>query len=85
MAYIFCDACQVGFHSNVYTCPECGKAISRGFTGNGGARRHRPHPQELREEAEDEVREAIYGWRSGSVAVRGEAVHGGDPTVTSRA
>ncbi len=71
MAYIYCDSCGIGFHSNVHTCPECGRAASRSFKAGGHARRPawgRPsRPVLLREDVESEVREAIYGWHSGTV------------------
>ena len=79
MAYIFCDACGIGFHSNVYTCPECGRPASRGFSHNGRARHaHRAHPELVREDVENEVREAIYGWRSGTVELHRDDIEAAD-------
>jgi hypothetical protein len=71
VAYIFCDSCGIGFHSNVYSCPECGRHASRTFAPDGRARR-RSHREPLREDVESEVREAIYGWRSGTVELCGD-------------
>lgn len=72
MAYIYCDSCGIGFHSNVHTCPECGRVASRTFKASGQARRtawgRHSRPAPPREEVESEVREAIYGWHSGTVA-----------------
>lgn len=71
MAYIFCDSCGIGFHSNVRTCPECGRPASRAFHSNGHTQQHnhlwRTRTVQLREDVESEVREAIYGWHSGTV------------------
>ncbi|HTV21027.1 MAG TPA: hypothetical protein VMG12_20220 [Polyangiaceae bacterium] len=72
MAYIYCDACGIGFHSNVHSCPECGRPASRAFESNGNTHHHRPrrahpHQEPPREDVESEVREAIYGWHSGTV------------------
>lgn len=71
MAYIYCDACGIGFHSNVHSCPECGRAIARSYDVNlvdhGRRRRAHAHGGSLREDVENEVRESIYGWRSGTV------------------
>jgi hypothetical protein len=70
MAYIYCDICGIGFHSNVHSCPECGRMASRAYDADHRRRRVRrgrrrsPSP---REEVESEVRESIYGWRSGTV------------------
>ncbi len=73
MAYIYCDACGIGFHSNVRSCPECGRPASRAFESDGTNHRHHhllrtdTHKEPPREDVESEVREAIYGWRSGTV------------------
>jgi len=71
VAYVYCDSCGVGFHSNVHSCPECGSPASRAYEigSHRGARRRRRSVGPLREEVETEVREAIYGWRSGTVAL----------------
>lgn len=75
MAYVFCDACGIGFHSNVHSCPECGRVAARTYrsAGHGGRRAWwRPSRNPLpREDVETEVREAIYGWRSGTVELHG--------------
>lgn len=74
MAYIFCDSCGIGFHSNVYTCPQCGRPASRTFAPNGRAKHHtRSRSKPLREDVESEVREAIYGWRSGTVELHSDS------------
>ncbi|HYB30980.1 MAG TPA: hypothetical protein VEF89_30590 [Solirubrobacteraceae bacterium] len=65
MPYIFCDACGAGVHGNVLSCPECG-APARRVT----MRRYRSfdrHDWAPREDVELEVREALYGRRSGAV------------------
>lgn len=71
MAYIYCDPCGIGFHSNVRTCPECGRPASRAFHSNGHTQPQnhlwRTRTVPLREDVESEVREAIYGWHSGTV------------------
>jgi NMD protein affecting ribosome stability and mRNA decay len=76
MAYIYCEHCGVGFHSNVRTCPECGRGVRRVYQAGSEVRTHhalrrrgRAHAHALREDVESEVREEIYGWRSGSVEV----------------
>jgi len=74
MAYIYCDACGIGFHSNVHSCPECGRAATRSHDMNLMTHGHRGHRRRdharvgpLREDVENEVRESIYGWHSGTV------------------
>jgi hypothetical protein len=70
MAYIFCDSCGIGFHSNVKSCPECGRTASRAFESDGHTQRFtrgRHSLPELREDVESEVCNAIYGWHSGTV------------------
>lgn len=68
MAYIYCDSCGIGFHSNVHSCPECGRPVTRSYDVTQGPRRHqRARTGALREDVENEVRESIYGWRSGTV------------------
>jgi hypothetical protein len=75
MAYIYCDACGIGFHSNVHTCPECGRRASRAYDADPRphrrTRRGHARSSSLREEVESEVRESIYGWHSGTVERRG--------------
>lgn len=73
MAYIFCDSCGIGFHSNVFTCPECGRPATSGFVPTGRAKHTRARSGQPREDVEDEVREAIYGWRSGTVELHRDA------------
>jgi len=74
MAYIYCDACGIGFHSNVHSCPECGRATTRSHDMNlmthGHRRRDHMRVGPLREDVENEVRESIYGWHSGTVELR---------------
>ena len=79
MAYVFCDSCGIGFHSNVYTCPECGRPASRAFAPNNPAKRSRSHVGQLHEDVESEVREAIYGWRSGTVELHGKSARTATP------
>jgi len=84
MAYIYCDACGTGFHSNVHSCPECGRTVTRsyhvGLMAHGRRRHTHAHADagyadgaghanagSVREDVESEVRESIYGWRSGTV------------------
>jgi hypothetical protein len=72
MAYIYCEHCCVGFHSNVRTCPECGRRVRRAYVAGRDrrfGRRGHTRAHALREDVESEVREEIYGWRSGSVEV----------------
>lgn len=71
MAYIFCDSCGIGFHSNVYSCPECGRPARHTLAAHGRHRR-RSYRESPREDVESEVRDAIYGWRSGTVELRGD-------------
>ena len=65
MPYIFCEACEAGFHSNALVCPDCGAPVRR------VTRRRAKHPDRhglaVREDVELEVRTALYGRRSGSV------------------
>ncbi len=78
MAYIYCDSCGIGFHSNVHSCPECGRTARRTFKSDGHARRpawgRPPGAAPPREDVESEVREAIYGWHSGTVERRDRTV-----------
>ncbi|HUN77670.1 MAG TPA: hypothetical protein VMU32_01995 [Solirubrobacteraceae bacterium] len=74
MAYIFCESCGIGFHSNVYSCPECGRPAKHTLAIHGRPRR-RSHREPPREDVESEVRQAIYGWRSGTVELRGDHAH----------
>ena len=74
MSYIYCDACGIGFHSNVHSCPECGRPARHIYDADPEVHRHHHHhlhshaPKDApREEVESEVREAIYGWHSGTV------------------
>lgn len=71
MAYIYCDSCCIGFHSNVHTCPECGRPVRRTYEADAHphrrSRRANARALALREDVENEVREAIYGWHSGTV------------------
>jgi hypothetical protein len=71
MPYIYCDACGIGFHDNVLSCPECGRRARRTYDADPHTQRHtrRSHarPVSLREDAESEVWESIYSWRSGTV------------------
>lgn len=73
MAYVYCPDCGVGSHTNVRSCPQCGRRLRPARDRHGAVRRtwHRaggaPAP---REDIEAEVRDAIYGWRSGGVARR---------------
>lgn len=76
MAYVFCDSCGIGFHSNVHSCPECGRVASRTYQALHHPQRrawwrHSPPPLP-REDVETEVRETIYGWRSGTVELHGD-------------
>jgi hypothetical protein len=77
MAYIYCDSCGIGFHSNVHSCPECGRTASRAYEPHGDRQHHgwRWHTRSAlpREDVESEVRETIYGWRSGAVERHEEA------------
>lgn len=74
MAYIYCDACGVGFHSNVLSCPECGRRARVTYHADSRPGRHRWRGRQLvlREDVESAVRESIYGWRSGTVELCGE-------------
>jgi hypothetical protein len=72
MSYIFCDACGAGFHSDVLSCPECG-APAR-LVRSGRARSSAGHERlvgedepSVGEDVELEVRDTLYGRRSGTV------------------
>lgn len=86
MAYVFCDTCGIGFHSNVHSCPQCGRVASRTYQSLGPAHRrtwwrHSPPALPRDEDVETEVRETIYGWRSGTVELHDSdsaAAHGPD-------
>jgi hypothetical protein len=69
MPYVYCESCGVGFYSNVLSCPNC-RAPARGIASRAEAHRRAARMRVLRasEDAEAEVREALYGWHSGSVA-----------------
>lgn len=73
--YIHCDTCGSGFHSNVASCPKCGRAgrLAHAPYSLGRMPRWLGHlqPDPLREDVESEVRESIYGWRTGTVELRG--------------
>ena len=80
MSYIYCDACGIGFHSNVHSCPECGRPASRTYDLDISAPR-RARSATVREDVENEVRQAIYGWRSGTVELCGDAA---PPVIAER-
>jgi predicted amidophosphoribosyltransferase len=65
MSYVFCDACGAGFHSNALSCPDCGAPASRVQQRRASAQRARS--VQVREDVEPEVRNALYGRRSGTV------------------
>ena len=70
MPYIYCDRCGIGLHSNVLSCPHCGaptRLRHHHVRFGWGALRLRARVDCPRDDVENEVREAIYGWRSGSV------------------
>jgi len=68
MPYIYCQACGAGCYSNVTSCPGCGAPAKRAHAHHE-MRHRRPRAESLRvcEDVEIEVRDALYGWRSGSV------------------
>ena len=65
MAYVHCDACGAGFHSNVRSCPDCGAPAKRVYERRG--RFSRASSRMVCEDVELEVRDALYGRRSGAV------------------
>jgi len=68
MLYIYCDACGAGCYSNVTSCPGCGARARRAYTRNQTRRGSlRAVPLRVGEDVELDVREALYGRRSGSV------------------
>jgi len=77
MSYIYCDACGIGLHSNVFSCPECGRRVTRVYGADAQGRRWkrgRTRPGPLRDDVERQVWESIYGWHSGSVECRRGAI-----------
>jgi rRNA maturation endonuclease Nob1 len=65
MSYVFCDACEAGFHSNVLSCPDCGAPARR--VQERHTKPSRAGSRSVREDVELEVRHALYGRRSGAV------------------
>ena len=65
MAYVHCHACGASFHSNVRSCPDCGATAKRVYSRN--RRFSRAPSRVVREDVELEVRDALYGRRSGAV------------------
>ena len=64
MAYVYCHVCGARFRRNVRDCPDCGAPVKRvherrsRFSGTSHI---------VREHVELEVRDALYGRRSGAV------------------
>lgn len=73
MPYIYCERCATGSYSNVLSCPHCGARLQPA-RAHGVPRHTRGRLTPLREDVEDEVRQALYGWHSGCVEP-----HHGDP------
>jgi hypothetical protein len=68
MPYIYCDACGAGYYSNVTSCPSYGAQVRRAHTRNRMRRSSlRAAPVRVGEDVENDVREALYGRRPGSV------------------
>jgi predicted amidophosphoribosyltransferase len=78
MANMYCDTCSVRFDSSVATCPHCGTAARRVHAPLAALRASAPRraafmrasaPRRAapREDVELEVRDALYGWHSGTV------------------
>ncbi len=68
MPYIYCEQCGAGCYSNVTSCPSCGMRARRAYTRHQVRRgRSRVIPVRVGEDVELDVREALYGPRSGSV------------------
>jgi hypothetical protein len=65
MPYVYPDTCGAGFHSNVHSCPNCGARAKRVHERH--SRRSGPSGRPGREDVELEVRDALYGRRSGTV------------------
>jgi predicted nucleic acid-binding Zn-ribbon protein len=65
MAYVHCDVCGAGFHSNVRGCPDCGATAKR--VHERRTRFSRTSSHVVREDVELEVRDALYGRRTGAV------------------
>lgn len=82
MANMYCDTCRVRFDSDVPTCPYCstqarqvraplaglrGSSVGRGSFLRASVPGRRGFRSAPREDVELEVRDALYGWHSGTV------------------
>lgn len=69
MPYIHCERCRTSCYSNVLSCPRCKAPVDRAYrnavVGDWPGRMARDA-----EDAETEVRAALYGWHSGCVSIR---------------
>jgi len=63
--HVYCDACGARPRGNMRTCPECGAPLKR--VRDGVDTRSRRSSPLVREDVEVEVREALYGRRTGAV------------------
>lgn len=68
MPYIHCERCGTSCYSNVLSCPKCRAPVDRVYAQATLADKLRSSAGD--EIVEDEVRNALYGWHSGCVAMR---------------
>ncbi len=68
MPYIHCERCGTSCYSNVLSCPKCRAPVDRVYAQ---ATLSGKLPSSTGDEdVEHEVRDALYGWHSGCVAMR---------------
>jgi hypothetical protein len=64
VAHVYCAVCGADFHSDVRTCPSCGAHDKQVHERRRGSR---PSLHLGGEDVEQEVRDTLYGRRSGTV------------------
>jgi len=65
MAYVCCDVCGARFRRNFCSCPDCAAPVKRVHERRSRFSGTSSHM--VREDVELEVRDALYGRRSGAV------------------
>lgn len=68
MPYIHCEICGTGAYSNVMSCPSCRTPVKQARVHRITRRGKTSLPPQ--EDVEVDVRDALYGWHSGTVALR---------------
>ncbi len=65
-----CEACGARCEAGAPVCPTCGAPIRHEHAHRVARRQPRTFSRPVRDDCEDEVRETLYGWRSGGVELR---------------